>query len=138
MLMCGVCLTLMCGVCLTQKLLAGMRDRGANAAVLEVDTEAQATGSLQWVQPTISVFTNLGDDPSSMFSSKEVGANSSCAAVSRRTTASMAFAKYSHAARRHKVQVASLHTGLTVTRQDCGIHQAVPFTWRLTCVNTQL
>lgn len=55
-----------------QKVLAGMRDRGATAAVLEVDTEALATGSLAWVQPTISVFTNLGDDPCSMFSSKEV------------------------------------------------------------------
>lgn len=57
---------------LLQKVLAGMRDRGATAAVLEVDTEALATGSLAWVEPTISVFTNLGDDPCSMFSSKEV------------------------------------------------------------------
>ena len=55
-----------------QKLLAGMRDRGATAAVLEVDTEAQATGSLEWVEPTIAVFTNTGDDPTSMFSSKQV------------------------------------------------------------------
>lgn len=76
-----------------------MRDRGANAAVLEVDTEAQATGSLQWVQPTISVFTNLGDDPSSMFSSKEVSASSSCSAFSRRTAASIALPDDSCAAR---------------------------------------
>jgi len=56
-----------------QNLLAGMRDRGGTAAVLEVDTEAQATGSLEWVEPTIAVYTNLGDDPTSMFSSKQVG-----------------------------------------------------------------
>lgn len=49
-----------------------MRDRGGTAAVLEVDTEAQATGSLEWVEPTIAVYTNLGDDPTSMFSSKQV------------------------------------------------------------------
>jgi UDP-N-acetylmuramyl tripeptide synthase len=61
-----------------QHLLAGMRDRGATSAVLEVDSEAQATGSLQWVEPTIAVFTNLGDDPGSMFSSREVSI-SSCA-----------------------------------------------------------
>lgn len=54
-----------------QKVLAGMRDRGATAAVLEVDTEALATGSLAWLEPTISVFTNCGDDPCSMFSSRE-------------------------------------------------------------------
>lgn len=57
-----------------QKLLAGMRDRGATAAVLEVDLEAQATGSLEWVEPTIAVFTNSGDDPTSMFGSKQVRA----------------------------------------------------------------
>lgn len=59
-----------------QQLLAGMRDRGATAAVLEVDSEAQATGCLQWVEPTIAVFTNLGDDPCSMFSSREVSTSS--------------------------------------------------------------
>lgn len=57
---------------LLQRLLAGMRDRGATAAVLEVDSEAQATGSLQWVEPTIAVFTNSGEDPNSMFSSRQV------------------------------------------------------------------
>lgn len=57
---------------LLQRLLAGMRDRGATAAVLEVDAEAQATGSTQWVEPSIAVFTNCGEDPNSMFSSKQV------------------------------------------------------------------
>lgn len=63
------CCLLLC----LQKVLAGMRDRGATAAVVEVDAEAQATGCLQWVEPTIAVFTNLGEDTNSMFSSKQVG-----------------------------------------------------------------
>jgi hypothetical protein len=63
--------------CVLQKVLAGMRDRGATAAVVEVDAEAQATGCLQWVEPTIAVFTNLGEDTNSMFSSKEVGSSDS-------------------------------------------------------------
>lgn len=66
-----ICLALLL-LPLLQRLLAGMRDRGATAAVLEVDSEAQATGSLQWVEPTIAVFTNSVEDPNSMFSSKQV------------------------------------------------------------------
>ena len=44
-----------------QKLLAGMRDRGATAAVLECPPEAMAQGHMDWVDLDVAIFTNFSD-----------------------------------------------------------------------------
>eukprot|EP00878_Enallax_costatus_P033621 GHUV01037156.1.p1 GENE.GHUV01037156.1~~GHUV01037156.1.p1 ORF type:complete len:424 (+),score=127.09 GHUV01037156.1:272-1543(+) len=46
-----------------QRSLASMRDRGATAAVVECDASSIAGGSTDWLEPSIAVFTNCGDDP---------------------------------------------------------------------------
>lgn len=67
-------------VCLLQQLLAGMRDSGATAAVVECTAAGIAGGSTDWIDPTIVVYTNLGDNPGDMqlFGSKQVGAKQHC------------------------------------------------------------
>jgi hypothetical protein len=42
-----------------QKLLAGMRDRGATAAVLECTPEASSLGHLDWLDLDVAIFTNF-------------------------------------------------------------------------------
>jgi hypothetical protein len=68
--------SLVCGVLdsFLQQLLAGMRDRGATAAVVECTAAGIAGGSADWVQPNIVVFTDAGDNPVDMqlFESKQV------------------------------------------------------------------
>lgn len=51
-----------------------MRDRGATAAVVECDVCGIAGGSTEWLEPSIAVFTNCGDDPDDLevFGSKQV------------------------------------------------------------------
>jgi hypothetical protein len=63
-----------------QQLLAGMRDRGATAAVVECTAAGIAGGSADWVQPNIVVVTNTGDNPAElqMFGSKQVGSWHGC------------------------------------------------------------
>ncbi len=46
-----------------QKLLAGMRDRGASAAVLEVEAKAAAMDFTEYVEFDVMVFTNSHEDP---------------------------------------------------------------------------
>lgn len=59
---------------LLQQLLAGMRDRGATAAVVECTAASVAGGSADWVQPNIVVYTNTGEHPAELqlFGSKQV------------------------------------------------------------------
>eukprot|EP00882_Tetradesmus_deserticola_P019921 GHRQ01021472.1.p1 GENE.GHRQ01021472.1~~GHRQ01021472.1.p1 ORF type:complete len:366 (+),score=136.00 GHRQ01021472.1:710-1807(+) len=56
-----------------QQLLAGMRDRGATAAVVECTACGLAGGSADWVEPNIVVYTNTGDNPAELqlFGSKQ-------------------------------------------------------------------
>lgn len=71
---CGWHLTLYVCVGL-QQLLAGMRDRGATAAVVECTAAGIAGGSADWLQPNIVVYTDTGDNPAELqlFESKQVG-----------------------------------------------------------------
>lgn len=57
-----------------QRMLAGMRDRGATAAVVECTASSIVGGSTAWLEPSIAVFTNVGDDPVDLevFGSKQV------------------------------------------------------------------
>ncbi|WIA32264.1 hypothetical protein OEZ86_003110 [Tetradesmus obliquus] len=56
-----------------QQLLAGMRDRGATAAVVECTAAGIAGGSADWLQPNIVVYTDTGDNPAELqlFESKQ-------------------------------------------------------------------
>jgi UDP-N-acetylmuramyl tripeptide synthase len=54
-----VCALLLC----PQKLLGGMRDRGATAAVLELTSEALGMGATRYTDIDLAIWSNHGDDP---------------------------------------------------------------------------